>query len=700
MLKFANKMTLTIGLMLWNFLFIHYALGDQVKDRILPPLIIQNLKNSHFAPREINDKFSEDLFNNYLKNLDFEKKFFLKSDIDSLKKFYHLLDDQLILGKNEFYLQVKAILKKRINESRKYFTQALLKPFDFTIKDSIVIDLENTEYAKDTVELKTRWRKLLKYKTLAKYADLIEEKKKDTTATKKEKPKSLAELEIEAREKEKKSNDTWFKRTVQLTEIDHLSLFINSMTSLYDPHTNYFPPQQKENFDITMTGQLEGIGARLQEKDGFIKVVDIVPGSASYRQGELQSGDKILAVAEGDNEPVDVVNVSLNEAVKLIRGPKGTEVRLTVEKVNGLKKIIPIIRDIVIIEETYAKSARLMFDESDLNIGYIKLPKFYADFNRQGARSCAKDVEQEIKKLKTENIQGLILDLRNNSGGSLRDVVEMAGLFIKTGGIVQVKANKNVPRILKDHDPRVQYGGPLVILINQFSASASEILAAAIQDYNRGVIIGTCMSSYGKGTVQTFFDLNRYAQSPYVKAKDLGALKVTTQKFYRINGGATQKKGVIPDISLPDVFMYLDMGEKEHDYVMEWDKIQPLIYDTYANNYDIEKIRKLSQDRVSQNEIFKLVKTRGIEVKEANNKKYFTLVYKEKMQELKKAEKENKLIEDKKEQLKGLHAKNLKADLKNLGTDSVKIEINRKWIEEIEKDVYLHEVFKIISDMI
>lgn len=694
-----------IFLLFWGGTQVNLIAANQNRDRILAPLIIQNLTNNHYKPRKIDNTFSEELFNLYLKNLDIDKKFLVAADIKRLKHYYHLLDDELRDGKNDFYTLITILLKQRYGESRAYYTKALATPFDFSKKDSILVDPENSEYAKDKHELSKRWRKLLKYRTLVKYVNLIEEQEKrenDSTLVDslKAQKKSLPELEKEAREKVKKSYETLFKRINQMTDIDRLSIFINSITALYDPHTNYFPPREKENFDITMTGQLEGIGARLMEKDGYIEVVNIVPGSASYRQGELEAGDKILAVGQGDDEPVDVVDMPLGDVVDLIRGKKGTEVRLTVEKVNGHKTIIPIFRDIVIIEETYAKSARIEYDPGHLNIGYINLPKFYADFNRQGARSCAKDVEKEITKLKSEKVQGLIFDLRNNSGGSLQDVVEMAGLFIKTGGIVQVKARDRNPKILKDRDPKIQYKGPLVVLLNQYSASASEIFAAAMQDYQRGIILGTGGSSFGKGTVQTFFDLNRYAQSPFIRAKDLGALKVTTQKFYRINGDATQKKGVVPHISLPDLFKYIDIGEKEKDYVMNWDKIAPLKYSPSPQKYDLETIKRRNQTRVAQNEHFTLVEKRSLKLKEKKDRKKITLVFSEYREELKQAEKESKELDDLISELNGLKISNLLEDQKSLGSDSLKIELNQKWLQELKQDVYLHEAIMIIKDMI
>ena len=353
----------------------------------------------------------------------------------------------------------------------------------------------------------------------------------------------------------------------KIDESDWLSIYLNSITTIYDPHTAYFPPQDKENFDIAMSGQLEGIGARLTSKGGFIVVAEIVPGSACWRQGQLKVGDKILKVGQGDEEPIDITDMRTDHAVKYIRGKKGTEVRLTVKQVDGSVITIPIIRDIVILEETYTKSA--VID----NKGYINLPKFYADFSGNGGRDCSDDVKNEILKLKEEGVEGIILDLRNNGGGSLQDVVEMAGLFIKEGPIVQVKAKVGKPRVYSDTDESVYYDGPLVVMVNTYSASASEILAAAMQDYGRAVIVGGSPTTFGKGTVQRAFDLDGFVSEAYDEIKPLGALKLTLQKFYRIDGGTTQLKGVTPDIILPDTWSYLNVGEKDQEFPIPWDEI-------------------------------------------------------------------------------------------------------------------------------
>ncbi|RZK27879.1 MAG: tail-specific protease, partial [Hymenobacter sp.] len=372
-----------------------------------------------------------------------------------------------------------------------------------------------------------------------------------------------------------------------------LANYANTIANTYDPHTEYFAPKDKEEFDYQLTGRLEGIGATLREKDGLIYIEEIVPGSASFRQGQLKKGDAILRVAQGATEPVSIEGWHTAKAVTLIRGKKGTEVRLTVKKPDGSTKIIPIIRDVVINEETYAQSA-IINDPSGKKIGYLRLPGFYADFNNNGGRSSADDVKKELAKLNAEGAQGIVFDLRTNGGGSLTDAVEMAGLFMPSGPMVQVHDSRGVTNVLNDKDPRVQYTGPLVVLVNKYSASASEILAAAVQDYKRGIIMGST-STYGKGTVQRVVDLDETLPAELNALKPFGSLKFTMQKFYRVTGASTQFKGVASDIVLPDVYSYLDQGEKESDYPLKWDEIKPASFRPWDNQPNYTKLEASSK---------------------------------------------------------------------------------------------------------
>ncbi|MEL6590878.1 MAG: S41 family peptidase, partial [Bacteroidota bacterium] len=548
------------SLVLALFLLSSYTLHNgERKSATILRLMMQGMQYYHYQPQNIDDNFASKVFSRYLEKLDYNKRFLTKGDVDQLREFEYMLDNEINDRTYELFDLSIQLFEERKEEARAYYQEILAQPFDFTTEEELDTDVEEMDFASDWTEVKDRWRKVLKYQTLTHLVNAIEKQEKAEGDAEIE-TKSIEEMEAEAREKVLKNNDNYFRRLDKLDVEDHLSDYMNAITEVFDPHTAYFPPKDKENFDIAISGQLEGIGASLVEQDGYIKVATIVPGSACSLQGDLEVGDLILKVGQAKKEPVDVVNMDIDDAIKMIRGPKGTEVRLTVRKIDNSEMIIPIVRDVVILEDTYARSFLLENEGDRSKYGYINLPKFYTNFNSRDGRRCATDVAIEIEKLKEENIGGLIIDLRGNGGGSLNDVVEMAGLFIDKGPIVQVKSRDRAPYILADKDPRVQYDGPLIIMVNSLSASASEILAAAIQDYDRGVIVGSA-STFGKGTVQRFVDLDKFLRGQ-ADLKPLGELKLTTQKFYRIDGGATQHRGVIPDIVLPDNYSLLEIGEK------------------------------------------------------------------------------------------------------------------------------------------
>jgi carboxyl-terminal processing protease len=469
------------------------------------------------------------------------------------------------------------------------------------------------------------------------------------------------------------------------------------LMNVFGPHTGYFAPKKKENFDISMSGQLEGIGAQLQEKDGDITVIRIVPGSASYRQGELEGKDIITKVAQEKGEAVSITDMRLDDAVKLIRGKKGTKVRLTVKKLSGAIQEIAIVRDVVVLAETYAKSA-IIQNETGARVGYINLPKFYADFNRTGGRAAAADVKLELQKLKAENIDGVIVDLRGNGGGSLRDAIEMTGHFIESGPVVQVKARYSKPEVMIDRKPGVVYDGPLVVLQNHFSASASEIFAAAVQDYDRGIIMGS-KASFGKGTVQRFIDLDRMLTSNYSDMKPMGSVKITTQKFYRVNGGATQLKGVTSDISMPDRFSLFDMGEQEQDFVMEWDEIPQASYTEWKAPYNEKQIIKASEERIAKNQVLKQVDINAKQMKEQSEDTEITLNYEAFVKEKDEIDARDKEFKDLLKPIESLEITNISVDLEEISQDTIKVDLNEKWLKKLKKDVQLNEAVNVINDM-
>jgi carboxyl-terminal processing protease len=683
------------------FIFVSYTYFDnEQKDKVLLEAVSQTLRTGHYLSMNIDDKFSEKMYDLYLKRLDYSKRFLIQSDIDQLNSYQHLIDDEVNKGTYTFFDLSVNLIHKRIEEARGFYKEILASPFDFKKDETIELEPDKCKFPKNDEELRESWRKFLKFQVLSKLDEMIElqEKaieKKDTVL----KIKSFDELEADARDKILKSQDDWFKRMDQVEELDRRTMFLNCITNIYDPHTGYFPPKDKEDFDIQMSGKLEGIGATLQsQSDGYIKVTNIVIGSAAWKEGELEVGDLILKVAQADKEPVDVVDMRIDNAVQLIRGPKGTEVRLTVKKRDGNLKIIPIIRDVVVLEETFAKSLIIKEKDEKNKVGYIYLPKFYMDFNDNNGRNCTKDMETEIEKLKKENINGLIVDLRDNGGGSLQDVVRIAGLFIEKGPIVQVKSRAGAPYIMDDKDPKIQYKDPLVILVNSFSASASEILAAAIQDYHRGIIIGS-NSTFGKGSVQRFIDFDEYLPAGLNSFKPLGSLKITIQKFYRINGGTTQLQGVIPDIILPDSYSYLKVGEREQDNPMPVDQIDPANYDKWYVNYDFDKIKKKSNDRIKKDPTFRLIDENAQRLKKQQDITNFSL----NLEKFKKTKKQNETEAKKYENIgkneTGMEPTTLQEDFAFVNQDTVKLASRNKWIKEVKKDVYVYEAFRVLKEI-
>ena len=689
-----NKSLFLIAPMLFVAFGFYLKIQDEGED-ILMKAVNASLQGAHYDPAVINDEFSEKAFKLYLKNLDANKRLLSKSDVKQLDKFEKEIDDEIKNGTYNLFNASLKLVNKQTTLTEQFFEDILAQPFDFNINEEVDFD-EEIPYAKNDKELKDRWRKYLKYSVLTKlYTDQLAqekaEEKSDTVFT----PKPFDTLEYNARKSVLKTHRDYYSRLKRLERKDRLSMYINSITGVYDPHTNYFPPADKENFDIQMSGQLEGIGAQLQEKDGYIKITNIIPGGPSSLQGDLQANDLILKVKQEGGEAVNIVDWRIDDAVKIIRGKKGTKVTLTVRKPDGAEQDITITRDVVILEETYAKSL-LLNDKDNVKTGYIYLPSFYADFRNPRGRFSWKDVKAEVEKLKTAGVKGIILDLRSNGGGSLDDVVKMGGLFIDEGPIVQVKEKGRKPQVLADRYAGAEWDGALVIMINEFSASASEIMAAAMQDYGRAVIVGSS-SSHGKGTVQRFLNLNQTIRNKNIP--DLGSIKLTIQKFYRINGDATQLKGVSSDILLPDNYMYIKTGEKEQDYPMAWDQIESASYD--SKSYQVKKsVFEASNARVKSNETFKLIEENARRwEKQRESRKYPLSIAKYALQEEKqKAEGEKFEILNKLE-ISGFEVSNIPSDLEKIKTEESRMKINKDWIKSINKDPYVYESLQIIEDL-
>ena len=687
---------LSVGLVSFT-LIPKQSATDPEKDKLLIELLTFVIEKGHYNPAAIDDAFSKGVYKDYLNALDPSKRFFLQSDIDEFSNYETKLDEQIKDKDLTFFDLTYNRLMQRMEQSKSYYKTALEKPFDYKKGENFNTDYEKIPFAKSKEELEERWRLQVKLSALSSLVEkqkLEEDKLKNKDETKKSEPKTFEQLEKETRESTLNSLNDNFNFIADLDREDWFSVYVNTIASRFDPHTSYMAPSEKERFDVSMSGKLEGIGARLQKKGDFTEITELISGGPAWRGKELEAGDIVLKVAQADAEPIDVVGMRLDDVVKKIKGPKGTEVRLTIKRQDGAIKVITIIRDQVEIEETYVKSS--VVEKDGLKYGVIYLPKFYIDFEDLNSRDAGKDVAIEVERLKKEGVQGIVMDVRDNGGGSLKTVVDIAGLFIEQGPIVQVKSSAGKKEVLFDRDTKVQWDGPLVIMINEFSASASEILAAAIQDYKRGIIIGS-KQSYGKGTVQNVIDLNQFVRgSTY---GDLGALKTTTQKFYRINGGSTQLEGVKSDIAIPDRYSYLKMGEKDMDNAMPWDKIDPADYQVWnkQNNFDLA-ISK-SRTRMKANPQMKLIDENAKWLDDRNKENVYSLNIDKFKAEQKSLEEKNKKYKSIADYKNIFEFKSLPYELEAMSKDSILKEKRDRWHESLSKDIYIEEAIHILNDL-
>lgn len=666
----------------------------------------------HFSTKKMNDDFSKQFYQDYINNLDGLKRFLTQEDIDKLKFYENDLDDQILEQNLEFFDLSYELINKGIEKSKGFYSELLDEPFDFSIDQKIELDPEKRKWVKNTEEMKVQWREFFKYDVLIRVANKIEEQKKNEVSDSTKEIKTFEEIEKESRDKVKKSYKDMYKRMDKIERADRFEIYVNSFSNLFDPHTQYFSPKEKEDFDIRMGGKLEGIGARLQTDDEYTKIITIIPGGPAWKDKRLEPNDLILKVAQGDSDDfVDLVGMRIDKVVTYIRGKKGTKVRLEIKKSDATIKIIEIIRDEVIIDAGKAKSVIVGYNKNqdtiksepsiiEDNIGFIRLPSFYADFSSKDGNGCSKDIKKELEKLKDKNVKGIILDLRYNGGGSLKDVITMAGFFIEKGPIVQVKPGKEKPYVHSDDDKSVVYDGPLVIMVNEMSASASEILAAALQDYKRAIILGS-KETFGKGTVQRFYNLDNMIRGSS-DVKPLGDLKVTTQKFYRINGGSTQLKGVESDIVLPDRYKFMEVGEREYDHALSWDKISPLTYD--QNAYKLTKtdeIVKRSLLRTISDSAFIYIEQNAKKIKEYSDNTLVSLNMNDykKWNEIRKQDDDffkSKLYKT----IPEIEVNNLEVDMPHIQMDSSRIGRNEDWLKNIKKDQYIKEAVLVVRDII
>lgn len=675
--------------------FTTKTFNDPNKDKTLIELITYVLENGHYDAKDINDDFSKEVYQDYLSTIDPLKRYFYASDIKEFEAYETQIDDQIREKDLSFFDLTNARLLERMAESRSIYQEILATPFDFSENETLDTDYEKRPYVSSKEELRERWRKQLKLSAIGTYYDLQKEQERELKNNPDYERKSDAELEQEARETTLASLDEYFDFNDDLERKDWFSVYVNAIVEEFDPHTFYFAPQDKDRFDMAMSGKLEGIGARLQKKNDNIKIVEIISGGPAWRGEEVEVGDEILKVRQKDEkEPVSVVGMRLDDAVSLIKGPKGTEVILTVRKVDGTVEEISITRDVVELEETYAKSS--VVKKNGRTYGVINLPKFYFNMEDYSERNAASDVKQEIIRLKEQDMEGLVLDLRNNGGGSLKTVVDIAGLFIKEGPIVQVKSKMEGQEVLKDTDPSVLWDGPLVILVNELSASASEILAAAMQDYKRAIVIGS-KQTYGKGTVQNVIDLNRWIRNS--DFGDLGALKITTQKFYRVNGGSTQLEGVKSDVVVPDRYSYIDIGEKDQENPLPWDQIEAANFKEWEGYIDFEETINSSKNRMAQNEQLKLIDQNARWIRDQRDDQIFPLNFEEYKRQIEQNEEQAKQFEKISEYTTDLTYESLPYEVALFENDTILEEKRRRWHQNLSGDVYVEEAIHVLEDM-
>ena len=694
--------------------FTNKTFENDDKDKLLLDLITYVLEKGHYEPKVLNDEFSVSVFEDFIDVIDPTKRYFVASDIAEFEKYKYQIDDEIKNTDITFFNIVYERLMQRMGDAKEIYKEVLATPFDYSENESISIKYDEEPFAANRDELKERWRKQLKYATLGTYDSKIVHMKKEVVATKKhENGETVTELsnvkldddhdhsahtaeeaEIESRKSTETTLDEFFDFVDDLERKDWFVQYINTIVDEFDPHTFYFAPEEKEKFDTSMSGKFEGIGARLQKKSEGAKIVEIISGGPVWRDQRLEVGDEIIKVGQNGQEPINIVGMRLDDAIKLIKGAQGTIVDLTVRKVDGSLDVVSLTRDVVELEESYAKSATIITGKE--KYGIINLPKFYVDFNDYSERNAATDVAQEVERLKEEGVEGLILDLRDNGGGSLKTVVEMAGLFIKDGPIVQVQSKDKGKDVYDDKDERIQWDGPLVILVNELSASASEILAAAMQDYKRAIVIGS-KQTFGKGTVQNVIPLNNMLRSN--EHGDLGAIKITTQKFYRINGGSTQLEGVKSDIVVPDRYSYIDLGERDQSNPLGWDKISPADYKPWDGYINYEKTIADSEKRMQTSQQIKLIEENAKWLKAEQDETEISLNFDTYKEEIEKDKEQSDYFKSLTDYDSKLTFKSLGYEEQLFTKDSVLREKRNRWHKNLAKDVYVEEAVNVLEDL-
>lgn len=693
MLKNFKVLFLAVFVAAASCSFTTKEFNDPDKDKLLVDLITYVLQKGHYNPADMDDAFSEGVYTDFIEGLDPLKRYFYASDIEDFSVYRTEIDDQLKEKDLTFFNVVFERFMERMENSKEIYQEVLDTPFDYTANESINVDYDTIDYVSSKEELKERWRQQLKFSTISSYYDLVESNGNEAETD--EEPKSKAELEEKARDQTRTSLKEYFEFTDDLERKDYFAVYLTTIVEEFDPHTNYFAPPDRDRFDLRMSGKLEGIGARLQKKNDYISIVEVISGGPAWRGEHVEVGDVILKVKQEDEDKaVSIVGMRIDDAVQLIKGPKGSKVTLTIKRVDGTIEEEVITRDVVELEETYAKTT--VIDKEEKKYGLINLPQFYFDMQDYKKRNAASDVKKEILRLKDEGVEGLILDLRDNGGGSLTTAVDIAGLFIKEGPVVQVASSGTRKEVLEDTNDEVVWDGPLVILVNELSASASEILAAAMQDYKRAIVIGS-KQTYGKGTVQNLIDLNQWLRKNDMG--DMGALKLTTQKFYRINGGSTQLEGVKSDVVMPDRYSYIDVGERDYDNPLPYDKIEAADYDIWDGYIDFDETIAKSKARMAKSEQLALIEENARWIKKQRDEMIVSLNYDTYTAEIERRKDETdkfKAIEDYDNQLSYRSLPNEVALMKQ---DTTLREKRKRWHKSLAKDIYVEEAVNVLEDL-
>lgn len=677
--------------------------NDDEKMQTIMVSVKNTLSYLHYSPKPINDAYSQDVYDKYFESVDASKRYFLQSDMDEFKKHYTKLDDYLNQGNLIFYKLTVDRLYQRVDDIDKMTQDIFSKPINLNEDEELIIEPKKRTNPADAKQQYNEWKKYIKYNILQEIETLnskeeAQKKKKDSVVNNKLKDTIKYEPLSAEKKREKATAEVKdlitdsFRRFKKRKKMDWFSVYMNAYTEVFDPHTNYFSPKNKEEFDMQFTGKVIGIGALIQEKRGYLYLGELTIGAPAWKSKQLTSGDKILKVKSKPNEePVNVVGMLSDEAVRLIRGEKGTPVTLTVEKKDKTIKEVTMIREEVTIEDTFARSI-VVNSKNGKKYGFIYLPSFNVEFEKEnGGRNASDDIKAELIKLKKENVEGIILDLRSNGGGSLTEVGDIMGLFMNSGPYVQVKDSRGKIQVLTDKSNQPVWTGPLVIMQNELSASASEILAGAMQDYGRAAVIGS-PSSFGKGTVQTFVELNRFLNTN----DDFGALKLTIQKFYRVSGESTQRKGVEADLKMKDFFSYAEVGERFDQFALPWDKIEATNYKKLTG-LNVPQLQAELDKQLVNNNNYKLLQE-SAEWKEALDKEEAIPLNQAKFNELMKTRKAQI------EKFKGLDKFNngLKFTLhtdeaERIKKDEAFAKKTENWRKNLERDFYLEETVDVLS---